>query len=454
MPPTSVSYLTTSIEIYRHAITLTQDTTLQLDAGYNLAQALLELAEVLEDLHPERREQVRALRQEAGEMLDQVLTGQEEYIKSTAEDLEVDEASEIVEEKEAKEEMDTDMDADPDEQATFESHVPTPSSFIDTTLLLIDTHLSLWTSVVPSTPPSEPQQTAVRAILDRAGQLVPTGRQAELDLAEIKVLLAMDEIVWEAFKAEAQVGTGIEKSLEGAIGALTSLLSSLDTHPPDEPTLRAEILTTLAETHSTIAFRMLRLAPQLPPGPSPLAQSAWFNFSQAVTLLGKALDLPSHADTPKTFKPNVLLELSKASLARAKLSSVNDTAKRNLTQLLDNALTYATRAADLLGWGGIIKPAVGFVPPYSAGWDTEWLSRTILFQHVRTGIAARACGGEEGVVLKYETMAKELEEKMKRLPQDRRPTPGDYERWVTELEDEEEGISAEEKAAWSSIAGV
>lgn len=446
LPPTSVSYLTTSIEIYRHAITLTDTTTLQLDAGYNLAQALLELGEVLEDRHPERKDQVRTLREEARDILEQIYTGQEEYINSTAEDLEIDQASEIIEEKET--EVDTNMEVDNEEQATFESHVPTPSSFIDTALLLVDTHLTLWTTAIPSDPPSGPQQTTVRLILDRAAKLVPAGRQAELDLAEIKVLLAMDEIVWEVFKADARIGTGIEKSLEGAVGALGSLLSSLDIQPADGPTLRAEILTTLAETHSTIAFRMLYLSPQLPPGPSPLAQSAWFNLSQAVTHLGKALDLPSHADTPKTFKPNVLLELSRASLARAKLSGVNDTAKRNLSQLLDNASTYVTRAADLLGWGG--ARSVGFVPPHPAGWDTEWLAGSVLLQQIRIGHTAKALSAELGQ--KYEKQATDLEGRLGKLPEGRRLASGDIERWVTQLEDEEEGVTEEEKEVWRGIA--
>jgi hypothetical protein len=469
LPPTSVSYLTTSIELYRHAVTLTENTLLQLDAGYNLAQALLELAEVIEDLHSERVDQIRSIRNEAREMLEQVMLGQEEYIAANAEDLEMDQASEMLGQAEAAgpgeevpvegEGMDVDAPAATDgegdqETSTYETHVPTPGSLVDTALLLVDTHLTLWKSLQPSSPPNEAQQIAVRSILDRAGKIVPPGRQAEVDLAEIKVLLAMDEVVWEAYKADAKAGTGVEKSLEGAVSALTTLLESLDVQPPEQPTLRAEILTTLAETHSTTAYRLLFLAPQLPPGPSPLAQAAWFNLSQAVTHWGKALDLPSSADTPKTFKPSVLLELSKASLSRAKLKDVNETAKKNAAQLIDNSLTYAIRAAESLAWGSFVKPGIGApAAPYQGGWDMEWLARTVLLQLIRIGfVAQNDMPVTEQTKKQLEVSGRGLIKRLEGLGGDRRISAGDFQRWVEEIIDEEEGISDAEREFWQGLA--
>jgi tetratricopeptide (TPR) repeat protein len=463
LPPESVSYLTTSIELYRHAVTLTESTLLQLDAGFNLSEALLELGEVIEDLHSDRAGEVRRLREEAKEILTSVMVGQEEYIASNAEDFEIDQASETVEDTPEVEQVEgtkddaMEVDAVPDEEpaATYEEHVPTPSALVDTALLLIDTHLLLWTTLDPPSPPTEQQQLEVRSLLDRTAKIVPVGRQAEIDLAEIKVLLAMDEIVWEAFKVEAQVGTGIEKSLEGAVSALASLLSSLDTHPPDEPTLRAEILTLLAETHSTIAHRLSYLAPQLPAGPTPLGQGSWFNLSQAVTHLNQALELPTNADTPKTFKPNVLLELSKASLARAKLSSSNDTAKRNVAQLVDNAVTYGQRAAEALGWGSYVKSGtIGApVPPYSSGWDAEWLARSVFFQIMRVEYVVAKLDLDQDLKSKYAGTVEGLVRKLKGLPAERKIKGRDLSRWLEELGEEEQGLMNEEVIWWESVAG-
>lgn len=462
LPPESVSYLTTSIELYRHAITLTESTLLQLDAGFNLAEALLGLGEVIEDLHSDRAGQVRRLREEAKGILSTVMLGQEDYIVSNAEDFEIDQASETVgdasETEEAEDPKDDAMEVDavPDEEpaATYEEHVPTPSSLVDTALLLIDTHLLLWTTLEPPAPPTEQQQIDVRSVLDRTAKIVPVGRQAEIDLAEIKVLLAMDEIVWEAFKVEAQVGTGIEKSLEGAVSALSSLLSSLDTHPPDEPTLRAEILTLSAETHSTIAHRFSFLAPQLPPGPTPLGQGAWFNLSQAVTYLNQALELPTNADTPKSFKPNVLLELSKASLARAKLSTSNDTAKRNVAQLVDNAVTYGHRAAEALGWGSYVKSGtIGApVPPYSSGWDTEWLARSVFFQIMRVEYVVSKLEVDADLKSKFAGTVEGLVRKLRALPAERKIKGRDLSRWLEEMGEEEQGLMNDEVVWWEQIA--
>ena len=450
-------------------MTLTESTLLQLDAGFNLAEALLDLGGVIEDLHPDRADQVRKLRSEAKDILEGVFSGQEEYIVTNAEDLEVDQASamadsQTIEEPEpattapgedAEMEVDDSTGEDGGEQAeTYETHVPTPAALVDTALILIDTHLTLWTTVSPQTPPTQEQQLAVRSILDRVSKHTPVGRQAEMDLAEIKVLLAMDEIVWEAFKAEATVGTGIEKSLEGAVAALTSLLASLDIHPAEEPTLRAEIMTVLADTHQTIAHRLLFLVPQLPPGPSPLAQSAWFNLSQAVTHLGKALDLPSSADTPKSFKPSVLLALSKASLSRARLGALNDTAKRNGAQLVDNASTYAVRAADALGWGSYVKTS-GFgpaSPPHPSGWDTEWLARSVILQYLRIAYVTTATGAVPEAKEKFASVEKTTVEKLRALQSERRIQPADVERWVEEIKGEE-SMEVAELDWWKRVAG-
>ncbi|WVF69738.1 hypothetical protein IAT40_004517 [Kwoniella sp. CBS 6097] len=490
LPPTSLPLLRKSIDLYKLATSLTNSPLLRMEVGYNLSQSCSGLADVLEDLDPEASgEEVRKLREEARDVLQDVMEGQEAYLNATREENDEAETEEVVEEVEGGaegESMEVDPDAssgedgedvggEGDKSATFETHLPTPSTFIDTVLSLLELHLSLWESTATPRTPTEEEQTAVRAILDRAAPLAPPGRQAELDLAEIKVLLTMDSIVWDLFKLEAKVGMGLERSLEGAIAALGAVLASLDITPPEEQTVRPEILTTLADTHMVTARRMMLLNPQLPAGPSPLAQQAWFHLSQATTHLSAALDLPTSAMTPKEFKPSVLLSLSKASLSRARLSPIHETAQRNVVQLLDNATTYAARAGEGLGWrfiridgsasvasgglslsiggGGMGAGADGL--PWPAGWETEALGRSIAFQQIRVCLFASKTDllSEENRA-RYKIGLDKVVGKLKALGGsngERKIGVKDLERFLGEIEDDEGGVLEIEKSWWAEL---
>ncbi|RSH92205.1 hypothetical protein EHS25_008620 [Saitozyma podzolica] len=480
LPPAAVELLTESLNLHRLASTLTNSPLLQMDVGFNLAQTATSLADMLEELEGDsRKSDVRALRVEARDVLDQVLQGQAAFLEKTREegdDETTEEAAEAMgdggehaeeavqqeavnaEDDGSVEEDETGMEVDEDEDdndGTYETHLPTPSTFIDTVLAIVDVHLSLWESVDPPALPDAEQQGAVRAALDQAASLVPPGRQAELDFTEIKVLLTMDSIVWDLYKAEARVGTGIEKSLDGATIALSSLLANLEAQPPDEPTVRADVLTTLAETHSTIAYRMMFLAPQLPPGPSPLGQQAWFHLSQAITHLSTALDIPTTAITPREFKPSVLLSLSKASLARARLSDISDAAKRNASQLCENATTYAGRAAEGLGWGfirlesaAVGRPAI----PYQAGWDAELLAKQIALQQLRACLYAERTESVPEEKEKYTKAREGLAQRLKSCEAARRVGAPDVQRLVDDVEDEEGQMGDLEKGWWREVA--
>lgn len=437
---------------------------------------------MLEELEGDsRKSDVRALRVEARDVLDQVLQGQAAFLEKTREEGDDETTEEAAEGKgdggehaeegvqegaadaedaeddgSAEEEDETGMEVDEDDNdGTYETHLPTPSTFIDTVLAIVDVHLSLWESVDPPALPNAEQQGAVRAALDQASSIAPPGRQAELDFTEIKVLLTMDSIVWDLYKAEARVGTGIEKSLDGATIALSSLLANLEAQPPDEPTVRADVLTTLAETHSTIAYRMMFLAPQLPPGPSPLGQQAWFHLSQATTHLSTALDIPTTGMIPREFKPSVLLSLSKASLARARLSDISDAAKRNAAQLFENAVAYAGRAAEGLGLGFIrlVSTAVGRpTMPYQAGWDAELLGRQIALQQLRTCLYAERTELVPKEKEEYKNARAGLVQRLKSCEAARRVGATDVHRLVGDVEDEEGVMGDLEKGWWRELA--
>jgi hypothetical protein len=395
-------------------------------------------------------------------VLSKVLDGQEEFLGRQAGER-GDEAIEDIEAGAEEASMDVDAGGEDGDtgaeegEASFETYLPTPSTFIDTALALVELSLSMWESVDPLQPPTEEAQSFVRAVLDRAARICPEDRQPELDLAEIKVLLSVDGIVWDMYCSEAKVGSGVETSLEGATAVLARLLASLDSKPATantDPTIRADIITTLAETHSTIADRLTFLLPQLPTGPSHLAQQAWYHRSQAVTELNKALELPTSASTPREFKPSVLLNLSKESLERARLGKVNETAKRNAPQLIENAWTYALKAADGLKWGFLaLGNTSSFELPPPAGWDTETLGRDIVLQSLRLchiASSSDVLAGTE-VPAKYATGLEGLLAKVNRLPVERRVAADEVRAYESDLNDEGK-LGDGEAAWWESIA--
>ncbi|ADV22148.1 hypothetical protein I305_03909 [Cryptococcus gattii E566] len=483
LPPSSLPLLRESITLYQHATTLSNSPLLLMDVAFNLAQAFTTLADIMDDLRTtddaEKDEAVLKLRNDAKVTLAEVMDGQEAYLRTVVaqggEDTE--EGEEVVEHIEGGAEnqsMEVDVgdkedDEGDDNTSTWETHLPTPSTYIDTVLTLVDLHLLLWESTPTPQPPTEEEQIAVRVILDRAASIAPSGRQAELDLAEVKVLLTMDRIIWDMYKREAKAGSGIENSLDGAITAIGAVLTSLDAVPAEDSTVRPEILTTMADTHVTIANRLMFLNTQPPPGPAPLAQSAWAHLTQATTHLTSAVGSPTDANTPREFKPSVFLSLSKVSLARAKLASLNDTAQKNIVQLFDNATTYASRAGETLGWTflrvGPAPPSVGGTLniggvsiggkdlPYPSGWDSELLGRNIALQQVRVCLyatrtellPAESKGQYKGVLSKI------LEKLGKMEEGERKITGKDVERWLGEVEDEEVGLGEIEKGWWTEI---
>ena len=491
LPPESLSYLTTSIDLYRHSTTLTQDLILSLDAGYNLAQALLELAEVLGDLHTDRDAEIRNLLFEATEILGQVMDGQEGYLqRQKLDDIQAldpgDELADAVETSgipPVSEEADQSMEVDTEtsdtggsgsSSAAYETHLPTASTYIDTCLLLLDTHLSLWTTADPPSIPSAEAQTVIRSILDRATASAPPGRQAEIDFGEIKVLLALDETVWSLHKSEASISgsTSSQASLEKATVALESLLSNVIIKLPDEPTVKAELVIRLAAVHQTISNRLVycsSLQPHLGQT-SPAGQKAWYHTGEAITHLTTALEMTTSANTPRTAKPSVLLGLSNVSLTRLRLATINDTARRNARQLLDNALNYAIKAAEAIGWGWVNPSSMESTAkrpsqkwqvelPYPAGWATELLARAIVLQLLRTcyycahGHGDQVMNLQPDMTARFDGLSLAIVERLQGLQGDRSITGVDISRWETELVADEEVLSEGEKAWWSGIRG-
>ncbi|WVN89366.1 uncharacterized protein L203_104589 [Cryptococcus depauperatus CBS 7841] len=472
LPPTSLLVLRQSVVLYERASVLTHSPLLRMDVAFNLAQAVSTLADILEDVEDE---EVGELRKRARDTLAEVMDGQESFLAVASQATEEEEeGKEVKVEEEAVGDEVRGMEVDRangEHSSAFETHLPTPSTFIDTVLALVELHLTLWESRPTPHPPTEDEQTAVRAILGRAAAIAPPGRQAELDLAEIDVLLAMDRIVWDTYKSEAKAGSGIEHSLNGAVSALEAVLASLDVVPAEDSTVRHRVLATLADTHMAIASRLMLLNHQLPPGPTALAQDAWDNLSRAITHLNATLNLATDANTLRGTKASILLTLSKASLERAKLATSNETSRRNIEQLLDNAVTYAGRAGETLGWrflkvvntpipsGGTLNisgSSGGNVVPHQAGWEIELLGRTIALQQIRACLFASHTNFlSEDARNKYrEGLANVLETLQSIKDSERVLSVQDVERWIANLEDDQGDLDETEKDWWREIMAV
>ncbi|EIW71251.1 hypothetical protein TREMEDRAFT_27538 [Tremella mesenterica DSM 1558] len=458
LPPQNVELLSSAVDIYRHSMTLTTDPLLLLDAGYNLAETLSDLASIIEDLYPDRTAQVRAIREEACVILGNVFDGQERYLSShlstTATHIEDQSENVPVEVNEPLPDGDIPMDieqvedSDKTNETPYETHLPTPSSLIDTLSNLISLHLTLWETSSHPHPPTEQEQLVLRQFLHRVTPYIPPSKQSQVDLLEIRIILTEDSLIWESFKSQATIGGGFEQSLQGALMALTSLLSSLNITPPEETSLRAEILLLLSDTHVTLSNRLIHLNKQLPPGPSPLGQQAWSQLSESITRLTQALNLPKTSETPRGYKGNILLELSKTSLERVKLKNVNETAKRNVNQLIENARTYGINAISSLNWKGVLEDGI-LTLAYPTGWDDEVLAREIVIHQIRVLLYA-----SQSDLLELDNRGKyssELEGVLKRLnklEEGRKIGQRDLERFWDDLEDD---MTEEEKGWWASV---
>ncbi|KAL7420007.1 hypothetical protein Q5752_004970 [Cryptotrichosporon argae] len=469
LPPSALDIYGSSIALYRQALGMTDSPLLQIDACYNIAQSCTGLADAMEDIEGERvADGVAELRDAARVFLERAAVMQESWIRShasapegeeeagavadaasatTTEAIEAEaEPAEVAELAGPSDDMAVDS-ADSDDEgeaggegaggrAVFEEHVPTPSALVDTLLALVDLHLT----VLEST--SSPASDAIAPVLALAAAHVAPGQQAALDLAEIAVLLAEDRVVWRMYRAEASAASGAARSVEGAARALDALLASLDVSPPDDASVRADILTTLADTHAAAAARVAFVARNEPEfilgAPSPAGQQAWAHAGAAVDALTRALALPAPG-LPPLFKAHALSVLSAASLFRARLADMSSAAHANAAQLLDNAHTYAARAAAALGWtidGARIEPG------YPAGWDAEALGRSVVLQLARVGYYAAKVGGED--------KGKGLVESLKGTGP-RNLGRRDVERWLEDIEDDEGVVSAEERAHWDAL---
>lgn len=464
LPSWSIDLLKASISLYRVALSLTEDSLLILDASYNLAESLISLADQREDESStaDAKAEVREYRQQAVEVLTSVWVGQKEYLEKLAaeevdEEMDVETAGEV-EAPTASMAAETSGSASDEQEASYELYLPTASSLVDTALLLLSTHLTLWSTTEPTQLPSDEAQAIVRALLDETVKHCPPDRQIELDLQEIKVLLTVDEVVYDSVKdtPAAQVeGSGTERSLLGSVQAFAAVGAGLEvgteagTSAANETEIKADLFTSISEAYIAISQRLLRQSTS----PEYLSQS-WTYLSTAIHNLQAAQALRMPALTRREFEASTCILLSQTELDRARLNRKGagfEPAKSNWTTLLTNAEAYCSKALESLGgtWKSILTEQVEV--PALAGWDQELLARTAILQLLRVCHYA-IIGAEPADQAQHKAKAEIVVENTGKLASASRAlTRRDVERFVEDLVDDEGMLDQEEMAFWDGV---
>lgn len=463
LPPSVLDVYASAIGLFKQAMELTTDPLLKADAAFNLAQVLSSWADFMEEYVGDVGENAKELRDGAISLLTPVVNTQMTWVEGQKrEDAEKAQADANKTEEQKREEADKaeEMQVDGDEEV-YEDNKPTPDSVVDSLLMIAEIGTRLWETAEPLQPPTEENQEAVRGMVETARQYASPERQAEVDLADFKILLAYDGVMWDLLKEQAKPESGIEKGMDAAIAALTKLLNSLDTQPGQDSTTRADILTTLAETEMAAGERALFFMKKYAEQAGALAPKAWSYFAAATQHLTAALGLPPTQQTPKEFRPNLYIELAKGSLNRARLAPAFEAAANNAQQLLNNCSAYCAKAADTLGWNFPKLPTstaetvpTKLDPPHASGWDMELLARTLVFLQLRICFFVRAgkIVQDDAVKQKYEAAAKAIVASVTGVASGpRRIMPKDLQRFVEDVEEAEGGLDADEDEWWREV---
>lgn len=467
LAPADIERLEESIALYRVALTLEAAPLVQIDTAYNLAQALTALANTTEDreLDPPKST-IRAWREEARALLGRTLEAQVGYLRSmkeAASEAEADAAIEGIEGEEVQDKEDAEsteeMAVDPpgETATTYEDWLPTSEALVDTLSDLMEIQNDLWETADPLVVPSDGDLQAGATLLESVFPFVQENHQPYIDLAQIKMLLSSERTAWDLHHEHARPDLDAGRSgLEAAAQTLQVLLDNLQGSA--DSTLVVDVVSERVATLHASAERMRYLLPQVPPGPSPLGQQAWAYLSQAMKDIQSVLDTPYTPAWAASTKPSFLLEASYNSLARARLGAVNETARRNAAQLVENAVNYADKALDGLGWKGLqlgTGTSTRVEVPWQAGWNDEQLAHDALIQLLRVAFVASRTNTLEDPAARQRlgSAAEGLLGRMKTVPPERRVTRRYLQvRIRDQAEDQFVPLEEAEQAWWEEIA--
>ena len=481
--------LSQSIETYRQALALTSDTLLESDCAYNLAVGLIELADLAEDFQfpscstitpsspiflDEAR--VREIRLEARSLLENVVRVQDEYIASQggAQAFESDVLGDDI-----GTEGDEDMSAPPGDaegtdEASYETHIPTPSTLIDALLSIVDVDISLLGALDPDVTPEVLSSVFVLETLSHAWQALSAARKISVGGAtsvtpEVKESELVLVLVGLGLAIDLTTGNLVDPSLTAQAGLVRQCcnkLISIQTSPV-YPTLEVETKLSFSDTLIELYKASARVNAQANPALS------WEDLGKSVAVARSALELPFSIVTNPLSRASLSLELSKVSMRRSGLDL--PAAAKNRMTLLKNAETYTNQCLVALGWGWMASEQSGMggaggggtlsiglgsgaassgVPP-TQGWDHERLARTASLTLLRAlWMAAESPESTPTIKAEYQSKAEKVNDKIKSIGQravDRKIGRTDIERFIEEVELEETELRDGETTFWKTV---
>ncbi|KAI5450279.1 hypothetical protein NCC49_003190 [Naganishia albida] len=438
LPIRALAPLRQSLELYHQSL---QDTTVPLrriDAGYNLAVGLAQLADWMEEgLGDGDDVDVRGTREKAVALLMDVAQAQETYLAANQ-----DEGEEDVGEAGNGTEEGSD-----DGGTTYEEHVPTTSALAETLLEIIDLTTSIWaaSSTLDSLPP-QMTPPAVDQLLQRSLQLAESTRDVSLaGMAHIKRL----EVALVLVKFSETDLIALVEQVKTVWQAATMKGSKVD----DETRLACAEVLINASTY--LAYRATD------------AQQAWQHLSSATQVATTSLGIPAKLTVAPLHNASTLFDLATLSVRRALVGQRFpdfSTAQANAKQLLANAQVYANRGLKDLGWTTLMSEAVGAVAtktlsigvasgvatglPPVMGWDRESLARTTVLTLLRTLYYQTALLSDASAQMKAETLLTRLRNLRRTEAQERWVTARDVQRFAEMLEDDEGRMLEGEAQFW------
>jgi hypothetical protein len=407
LPPTPSHFnlLTQSIELYRAALTSTPDPLLESDSAYNLAIGLIELADIAEDFQLPgtasgshlpiylNEDRVREIRLEARSLLEDVVKVQEGYIASQG-GVQAFESDTLGDEPDADgdQEMAMSGSSTPGGAASYEEHIPTPTTLTDAILLIVDVDISLLGALDPDVSPEVLSSDFAVGTLAHAWAALARARQVNGETPSVPLVVKESELVLILIGLGMEIDLSLGSIVAPTLAGQTRLvrqcldrmiaLQQLASFTTTEVEAKLSFYDTLIELYKTSS----RL------NATEHAATAWEDLGKAVQACTAALELPFSVVTNPLSRASLSLELARVSLRRTFLPLA--AAEKNLGTLLKNAETYANRCLVALSWGSMATEqtgvgagsgtlsiglgsgaATGNIPP-TQGWDHERLART------------------------------------------------------------------------------
>ncbi|CED83545.1 Tetratricopeptide-like helical [Phaffia rhodozyma] len=489
LPPLSSNTLEMAINQYRLSQKLTESPILWIDATFNLAVALLSLADLVEDLQEadEQDAEVESLRREAAGWLTSVAEKQEGLLEEMErQNASVGEQESILDIGEEPEEDIDKHDHSPDQDEVqaengsgraWEETVTTPSLVLDTYILLLST-LSLLSkdfsasrpspSALPEIPPIFQKFRVLDSLCARSG----APRTLDILVAEASAKLSVIRSAFEdgrpGWMEECRMVIATLKSSWESIKDIDAPGSSTHNTPRIDQETRISVVCTLGDAYALLAQlqRLSALQILLQTQTAPMieqVQEIWTTLSLSTQCSSTALSIltPSQQAFPSTM-PNrgesssVLLALASLSLQRAVLADEpwrNASAIKNKAQLITNSITYSRRAAESsgTGWQTALAPwpsVMGWQSRPSwvdGGWEAEQTAREAILSNIRSQF--------------YKAAPEALQEVEKTLLRVKnRLQPTDVRRFVKELIEDHGilrgGSGGEEEQFWENVINV